>query len=142
MTLIIDKKCLEKIENLKHELKGMRKDLAREDLKRDISSLKESLKEYELKKKIETERLIQKLYDNQNIKGKVSELKGSTDLSKKDRFSIDKTPQKDVATTCSKDEVEISEEALSELIGLTEPNEGDMERVLEEMGLKHLIKKK
>lgn len=137
MTMLINRKCLTKIEKLKSELKDLRKDLAKKDIKKDISLLKLSVQEAELIKRIEKEKLLRKYYEPQNIAEETTRRNKSIGPTGAQNI------EKDISEVIQKqDQTGVSDKSLSELVNLIIPSEKDMKDALEEMGLKHLIKKK
>ncbi|VVB89899.1 Uncharacterised protein [uncultured archaeon] len=114
-----------------------------DDLVNYIRLLKLSFQEDEVREMIEKERLFKKFHGDQELAEQPSELDEFIDIIKtRDKKDISKTMQKEEISYLIKDDSGVSNELLSEFVGLMTPAENDVKDALEGLGLKHMIKKK
>jgi len=110
---------------------------------KDLATRVRLLKEAQLQKQKEKEKLLRKFFELQNIVKEVSKPNKSIDIIKayNDRKVINKAIQEQDLALLIKDQSGFSDISLSEFAKLIIPDEKDMEGTLEELGLKHLIKR-
>jgi hypothetical protein len=96
-----------------------------------------------MREELEKERLYRKFHEPTPASEK-SELSDFITYvkSNKDKESVGKLMQTQGLSYLIKDEKGVSDESLTEFMGIVTPSESDMKDALEGMGLKHLIKGK
>lgn len=114
-----------------------------DDFIKYMGLLKLSLDENLMKDELEKERLYRKFHEPTAVSQK-SELSDFITYvkSNNDKESVGKLMQTQGLSYLIKDEKGVSDESLTEFMGIVTPSESDMKDALEGMGLKHLIKGK
>ncbi|MCZ7357851.1 MAG: hypothetical protein O8C66_01230 [Candidatus Methanoperedens sp.] len=144
MALVINNKCVSKIDNLKNELAGLRKDLAKEDLRKGMTELKQSFQQDEKRKKIIRDNLYRQFCGVQERGGTNPGFNKAIDLIKANYGKdgeVGMTHKQEIGHLIH-DGSEILNETLSDFTSLITPDEKDMKDMLEGLGLKHLIRNK
>jgi hypothetical protein len=148
MALVVNNKNVSKIDNLKQELAGIKKDLAKdlakEDLKKGMTQLIESFQEDEKRKKIHRDNLYRQFCGVHEGEGTKPGFDKAINLIKANygKDADGKTNLNQEISDLIQDGSEGLNESISEFVNLITPDENDMKDMLEELGLKHMIKNK
>jgi hypothetical protein len=144
MALVINNKYVSKIDNLKSELAGLRKDLAKEGLKKGMTELKQSFQADEKRKKIHRDDLYRQFCGVQE-RGKPNPGFDKAINLIKANYGKDgevRMTHKQEIGHLIQGGSEILNKSLSDFADLIIPDEKDMKDMLEGLGLKHMIKNK
>jgi hypothetical protein len=144
MALVVNNKNVSKIDNLKQELAGIRKDLAKEDLKKGMNQLKQSFQEDEKRKKIHRDNLYRQFCGVQEGTGTTPGFDKAINLIKTNygKDGDGKTIVNQDISNLNQDSPAVLDESISDFVNLITPDEKDMKDMLAELGLKHMIKNK